>query len=207
MVGQSGWQRRLACPLRDLALAPAGPERLDRPGGPLEAQAVRQGCPHAAPPPRRQPRRDPPRNLQRRIEGLNSRVRLISHRQLWLFSAASLIALIYLLQRQHLRPTDAIAATPMPGAPNLPSVDRRCRHRIRARCVARRDPEPRPTAPRRTDGQRGRGSLRGSEFQGRQQRPTRAVAAKFPAVHGTARAARVEQRAELHRRRRRRHAA
>ena len=58
--------------------------------------ALRQARPHDPPPPRRHPRRDPTGLSNGRLEGLNSRIRLISHRSSGFHSADALIALVYL---------------------------------------------------------------------------------------------------------------
>lgn len=88
---------RLLYALEDRALAPGAPRRLAGLGLALAATAVRQARAHDPPPPRRHPRRDPTRAIQNgRLEGLNSRIRLISHRSFGFHSAAPLIALVYL---------------------------------------------------------------------------------------------------------------
>jgi len=62
----------------------------------LEASAVRQAGPHDPPPPRGHPLSDPARALERPARGLNSKVRLISHRSFGFHGAPPLIALVYL---------------------------------------------------------------------------------------------------------------
>jgi hypothetical protein len=68
-------------------------------GVPLEASAVRQAGPHDSPPPRDREGILAAIRLglsNGRLEGLNSKVRLISHRSFGLHSVAPLIALVYL---------------------------------------------------------------------------------------------------------------
>ena len=75
------------------------PRRLAWVGFPLEASAVRQAGPHDSPPPRDREGILAAIRLglsNGRLEGLNSKVRLISHRSFGLHSVAPLIALVYL---------------------------------------------------------------------------------------------------------------
>jgi transposase len=91
---EGGAARRL--PGAVLRRRPPAPRSVARPGMSLEDPVVREALPHDPRPPRGHPHGRRARASNSKLEGLNSKIRLINHRGYGRHSAAAVIAMIYL---------------------------------------------------------------------------------------------------------------